>query len=175
METGVCDCVVGLGRFWSVWHVYCLGDLGQWSTSGTSHNRVHTSAALRHPTRRAGRKREREREARARKHLGSFFAFPSLSKMHTHTNAFGILCCLGLLGFLQVHLDLDREEQQCVCVCVFWGRGGGLCLIDSLEPECSCTGWVTLPSCPLTPFFLLFLPGVPSPPPPPPPHSVSTP
>lgn len=25
-----------------MWHVYCLGDLGQWSTSGTSHNRVHT-------------------------------------------------------------------------------------------------------------------------------------
>lgn len=25
-----------------IWHVYWLGVLGQWSTSGTSHNRVHT-------------------------------------------------------------------------------------------------------------------------------------
>lgn len=25
-----------------MWHVYWLGVLGQWSTSGTSHNRVHT-------------------------------------------------------------------------------------------------------------------------------------
>lgn len=50
-----------------MWHVYCLGDLGQWSTSGTSHNRVNTSMAIRHPTRQVGR----EREARAKKHLGS--------------------------------------------------------------------------------------------------------
>lgn len=69
----------GSWRFWPMWHVYCLGDLGQWSTSGTSHNRVHTSTALRHPTRRAGR----EREARARKHLGSLFL--SFSLPHTHT------------------------------------------------------------------------------------------
>ncbi|KAJ4942488.1 hypothetical protein JOQ06_012354, partial [Pogonophryne albipinna] len=33
-------------------------DLGQWSTSGTSHNRVHTSTALRHPTRQVGRERQ---------------------------------------------------------------------------------------------------------------------
>lgn len=56
METGVCERLCGGSwRFWPVWFVYCIGDLGQWSTSGTSHNRAHTSTALRHPTRRLGR------------------------------------------------------------------------------------------------------------------------
>lgn len=56
METGVCVRLCGGSwRFWPMWFVYCLGDLGQWSTSGTSHNRAHTSRALRHPTRRLGR------------------------------------------------------------------------------------------------------------------------
>lgn len=115
----------GSWRFGPMWHFYCLGDLGQWSTSGTSHNRVHMSTAIRHPTRQAERERAREREARAKKHLGSLFP----SRTHTHTNgyAFGILCFLRLLGFLQVHLDSDGE------------RKGGLRvnLTDSLEPECS--------------------------------------
>lgn len=65
-----------------MWHFYCLGDLGQWSTSGTSHNRVHMSTAIRHPTRQAERERAREREARAKKHLGSLFP----SRTHTHTH-----------------------------------------------------------------------------------------
>lgn len=40
-ETGV-SLIVRWVCVMPMWHVYCLGDLGQWSTSGTSHNRVHT-------------------------------------------------------------------------------------------------------------------------------------
>lgn len=117
----------GSWRFGPMWHVYCLGDLGQWSTSGTSHNRVHTSPALRHPTRQVGRERGKGKET------SGFFLFLSLSRTHTYIHAFGILCFLALLGFLQVHLDLDGEEQECVFLCAW----GGARLIDSLEPECS--------------------------------------
>lgn len=104
-----------------MWHVYCLGDLGQWSTSGTSHNRVHTSTALRHPTRRVGDEKGGGQ--------GNIWVL-SFSLTHTYIHTFGILCFLGLLGFLQVHLDPDREEQECVFE-------GGARLIDSLEPQCS--------------------------------------
>lgn len=41
IETGV-SLIVWWVCVMPMWHVYCLGDLGQWSTSGTSHNRVHT-------------------------------------------------------------------------------------------------------------------------------------
>lgn len=103
------------GRSWgfkTIWHVFCLGDLGQWSTSGTSHNRVHISAAIRHPARQV----VREREARAKKHLG--FLSVCYTHTHAHTHAvFGILGFLGLLGFLQVHLD--RKEQEWVHMSVW--------------------------------------------------------
>ncbi len=41
METGV-SLIVWWVCVMPMWHVYWLGVLGQWSTSGTSHNRVHT-------------------------------------------------------------------------------------------------------------------------------------
>ncbi len=135
----------GSWRFWPMWHVYCLGDLGQWSTSGTSHNRVHTSTALRHPTRRVGREREKGKET-------SGFSL-SLSVSYTYAHTFRILCFLGLLGFLQVHLDSDREKQECVFK-------GGHVWLTALNQNVPCAGWVTLPSCPLPLFSLLFLPRV---------------
>lgn len=70
----------GSWRFGPMWHFYCLGDLGQWSTSGTSHNRVHMSTAIRHPTRQAERERERERQGQRNIWVLSF------PLVHTHTH-----------------------------------------------------------------------------------------
>lgn len=94
-------CVWLCGGSWSIgtmWHVYSLGDLGQWSTSGTSHNRVNTSTAIRRPTRQVGR----EKEARAKKTSGFSLTLSfSLSITHTHTcfGDFVLFCGICLNSF----------------------------------------------------------------------------
>lgn len=154
METGVCVWLCGGSwGFGTMWHVYCLGDLGQWSTSGTSHNRVNTSMAIRHPTRQVGR----EREARAKKHLGSFSFSHTYTNTHTHTQTYmhwGLCAFWELPWVLQVHLDSDGEEQEWrhMCVCGWWW---GACLTDSIEAERS-PSWVSNSPVMPTVFFLYF-------------------
>lgn len=101
----------GSWRFWPMWHVYCLGDLGQWSTSGTSHNRVHTSTALRHPTRRVGR--ERERQGQGNIWVLSF----SVTHIHSHLGFCAFWGCLDSSRCIWTRIEKNRS----VCL----RRGGG--------------------------------------------------
>lgn len=110
-----------------MWHVYCLGDLGQWSTSGTSHNRVHTSTAHRHPTRQEGK--EREKQGQGNIWVLSFFHSPTHTNTHTHLGFCGFWGCLDSSRCFWTHM---RTTSVCMCVCAWV-----FCLIDSLEPECS--------------------------------------
>lgn len=112
----------GSWRFWPMWHVYCLGDLGQWSTSGTSHNRVHTSTALRHPTRRVGSGRERERSKG--KETSGF----SLSLSHTHTLIYLGFCAFwGCLDSSRcIWTRIEGNRSVCICVCSREGEVGGM-------------------------------------------------
>lgn len=140
----VCVWLCGWSRgFWPMWHVYCLGDLGQWSTSGTSHNRVHTSTVLRHPTGRVVTERGKGKET-------SGFSL-SLSLLHTHTHL-----------YIWLFLDSSRciwtsgEEQQCVSLMFVGGMGRGW--LTALNQNVPRAGWVTLPSYSLSLFCLLFNP-----------------
>lgn len=92
----------GSWRIGSMWHVYCLGDLGQWSTSGTSHNRVHTSTALRHPTRRA------EREGGMGKETSGF----SLTHTLMHWGFWAFWSCLDYSRCIW-H---QKEKNRSVCL-----------------------------------------------------------
>lgn len=148
METCVCVCVI----VWLVWRIlaYAACLLPRWFGS-MEHiwYKSQQSAHVHGPQTPHQASSEGERQGQ-----GNIWVL-SLSFTHTYTCTLGILCFLGLLGLLQVHLDFWRRTAVYVCV---WGKDGEG-LIDSLAPECfPCAGWVTLPSCPLPVFCLLFLP-----------------